>query len=809
MKSTPNIASDLMEKVESWFNRNGMRMYDYQRSCVDAISAGKSGILNAPTGSGKTMALGLPLMLKNASQKGLRILWITPLRALSDDIARALSEAAADCVPMFEVGCRNGDTPEKTRKQQKTNPPQLLVTTPESLHLLMSNKDYRKVLGRIDAVVADEWHELMSSKRGVMMELALAHLRSFRPDLMLWGISATIGNLEEAGRVLLGNIHDENAVQIRSDIPKRIEFITLLPDEVERYPWAGHLGIKMLEKLKPVLQEDGTALIFTNTRSQTEIWYQQLLDAMPELAGLIAMHHGSLSREMRSWVEEALHSGKLRAVVCTSSLDLGVDFRPVDRVIQIGSPKGIARYMQRAGRSGHRPEAISQMYFVPTHSLEILEAYSLRRAITDRCFEARPPLVRCFDVLIQFLVTLACGYGFDEHTLFEQVRSTHAFESIDRDEWNILLAFLLKGGKSLEAYDDFKKLHRDEAGMFRISSRRLAMRHRLSIGAIVSDHNLAVKFMNGTRVGTIEEWFISRLKEGDAFVLAGRKLELVRIEGMTAIVKKSNASRAQVPSWMGGRISLSSEASSYLMEALHSANEDEVEIAAIQPLLKLQEELSSIPGKSQLLMEYFESKEGYHLFVFPFEGRLVHEGLGLITAYRLAQIRPFTFSIAMNDYGFELLSDQPIPVEDGLETDLFQPGQLRDDIQKSINLSEMARRKFRDIAAISGLTFKGYPQRMQKDRHLQASASLFFDVFSDYDRSNLLLQQAYEEVLFQQLEENRLRAVLQRMSNQEVVLKYLKRPSPFCFPIMVDRLNRAQLSNESIEDRIRKMIPDS
>lgn len=798
-----------MDQAEGWFHRNGMRMYDYQSACINAITAGKSGILNAPTGSGKTMALGLPLMLKNTGQKGLRILWITPLRALSDDIARALSEAAADCVPLFEVGCRNGDTPEKIRKQQKTNPPQLLVTTPESLHLLMTNKDYREVLGKLDAVVVDEWHELMSSKRGVMLELALAHLRSFRPELMLWGISATIGNLQEAGRVLLGNQLYENAIQIQSDIPKQIEFITLLPDEVESYPWAGHLGIKMLEKLKPVLQEEGTALIFTNTRSQTEIWYQQLLEAMPELAGLIAMHHGSLSREMRSWVEEALHSGKLRAVVCTSSLDLGVDFRPVDRVIQIGSPKGIARYMQRAGRSGHRPEAISNMYFVPTHSLEILEAYSLRRAIADQCFEARPPLVRCFDVLIQFLVTLSCGSGFDEQALFEQVQSTHAFESIDRDEWNILLAFLLKGGKSLEAYDDFKKLHRDEAGLFRISSRRLAMRHRLSIGAIVSDHNLTVKFMNGTRVGSIEEWFISRLKEGDAFVLAGRKLELVRIEGMTAIVKKSNASKAQVPSWMGGRISLSSEASSYLMEALHSTNQNEVELAAIQPLLKLQDELSSIPGKSQLLMEYFESKEGYHLFVFPFEGRMVHEGLGLITAYRLAQIRPFSFSIAMNDYGFELLSDQPIPVEEGLETDLFQPGNLRDDIQKSINLSEMARRKFRDIAAISGLTFKGYPQKMQKDRHLQASASLFFDVFSDYDRTNLLLQQAYEEVLFQQLEENRLRSVLRRMSDQEIVLNYLKRPSPFCFPIMVDRLNRAQLSNESIEDRIRKMIRDS
>lgn len=798
----------LVDLLAQWYRSRNWHMYDFQQACAAEVEKGKSGMLVAPTGSGKTLALGLPLILhaqRRQNSSGLRILWITPLRALSNDIAAALDEAANELLGKYRVGCRNGDTSEKERTQQKKKAPDLLVTTPESLHLMLSRDQASAYFGFLDAVVIDEWHELIGSKRGVMMELALSRLKGLRPELMIWGISASIGNLEDATQVLLGDQFD-SAVLVRGNIQKKIKYNTLIPEEVERYPWAGHLGIRMLDHLIPVIRNAGSLLIFTNTRSQAEIWYQHLLEAMPELAGQLAMHHGSLSRETRLWVENALHAGQLKAVVCTSSLDLGVDFQPVDQVIQIGSPKGVARYVQRAGRSGHKPEEESIIWFLPTHSLEILEAHALKTAATDAAYESRLPLVRCFDVLMQYCMTLACGEGLDEARTFEEVRSTFAFSSLDRQEWEQGLAFLVEGGKSLEAYEDYKKMERNEQGLHKIASRRMAMRHRLSIGAIAGDHHMSVKWLNGGRLGSIEEWFISKLKEGDAFVFAGQVLELVRTEGMNVLVKRSKAKKAIVPSWMGGRMSLSSEVSDYLLKSIQQEPGAEPELLAVQPLLELQRSMSALPGKEQLLVESFESKDGHHLFLYPFEGRMVNEGLAMLVAYRLAKIRPFTFSISVNDYGFELLSDQEIPLEEGLEEDLFGIQNLHSDLQHSINLSEMARRKFRDIASIAGLTFRGFPGKMQKERHLQASASLFFNVFSDFDPGNLLLKQAYEEVMFQQLEINRLRSVLQRIDASEIKLIQLDRPSPFCFPLMVERLNSTQLSNEKLQDKIRKMI---
>lgn len=796
------VSGDLIQ----WYHSKNWRIYDFQEACALEVANGKSGMLVAPTGSGKTLALGLPMILRTlqAPKAGLKVLWITPLRALSSDISAALEAAANYFDSAYRVACRNGDTPEKERQEQKRKAPQLLVTTPESLHLMLSRSDASAYFSALDAIVADEWHELLGSKRGVMLELAFSRLRSLRPDLLIWGISASIGNIEEAIQVLLGDKATE-AVTVRSQNKKKISFRTLIPDEVERYPWAGHLGIRMLEQLKPVIRNAGSVLIFTNTRSQAEIWYQQLLDTMPELAGQLAMHHGSLSREMRQWVEQALHQGQLKAVVCTSSLDLGVDFQPVDQVVQIGSPKGAARYVQRAGRSGHRPEQESVIWFLPTHSLEILEAHALKTAVQEEVFEQRNPLLRCFDVLMQYCMTLACGEGLDEARIFKEVTQTHAFSSMDRSEWESLLAFLIQGGKSLEAYDDYKKLIRDENGRYKIASRRLAMRHRMSIGAIAGDSHLTVQWMRGGRLGSIEEWFISKLKEGDAFVFAGQVVELIRTEGMNVLVKKSNAKKAIVPSWMGGRMSLSTEVSDFLLRSIHSQDVSEPEVHAVQPILELQKTLSALPGKDVLLVEQFSSRDGHHVFVYPFEGRLVNEGLAMLIAYRLTKIRPFTFSISVNDYGFELLSDQEIPWIEGLEEDLFGTGHLHSDLENSVNLSEMARRKFRDIASIAGLTFKGFPGRIQKERHLQASASLFFNVFSEYDPSNLLLKQAYEEVLYHQLEINRMRRVLERISTSEMKIIPLERPSPFCFPLMVERLNNTQLSNEKLQDKIRKM----
>lgn len=558
--------------------------------------------------------------------------------------------------------------------------------------------------------------------------------------------------------------------------------------------------------LVPIIEQSKTTLIFINTRGMSETWYQTLLTIAPQLAGAIALHHGSIEQELRLWVEDALHTEKLKAVVCTASLDLGVDFRPVDTVIQVGSPKGVARFLQRAGRSGHRPGETSKIYFLPTHSLEIVEAAALKDAIAQKNIESKDPLLLCYDVLLQFMCTLAIGDGFIPQELWKQVKSTYCFADMHETEWQELLQHVVNGGNALAQYDEYKKIEIEE-GVYKIKSRKIAMRHRMHIGTIVSDAMLKVKFMSGGYVGVIEEYFISRLEPGDVFTLAGRNLELVMIKEMTVLVKKSTTKKSIVPSWMGGRMSLTANLGEVLRETFSKALSPNVgyELASLEPLFLLQQQLSHIPQPQELLIEQIVEKDGYHLLVYPFEGRQVHEALSAILAYRIGQITPISFSISMNDYGFELLSDQPIPVDDTNVYDLFSEDNLLIDIQRSINKSEMAKRKFRDIAVIGGLIFQGFPGEQKKARHLQSSASLLFKVFEEYDPNNILLRQAYNEVLLQQMEEVRLRQALLRIAKSKIVIQFPKKLTPLSFPIIVDGLNRNNLSTEKLEDRIQKM----
>lgn len=812
MKSTR--PERIILKARTWFNELGWQVYHFQHEAWAKYLDGYNGIVNAATGSGKTFSLLLPIMLELAeinSKKnaGVRAIWITPIRALSKEIESSAYRINNALHLNLKIAVRTGDTSQADKKKLKSAPPDILITTPESLHLMLAQKGYPDFFSQLKVLVNDEWHELMGSKRGVQMELALSRLKGINPNLQIWGISATIGNMQEALEVLLGNtVNKEKAVIVRSGIRKQLEVISVLPDEIEKMPWAGHLGINLLEKILPIIQQSKSTLIFTNTRSFAEIWYQQMLNKAPELSGLVAMHHGSISAELRSWVEEALHDGKLKAVVCTSSLDLGVDFRPVESIIQIGSPKGVARFMQRAGRSGHQPGAVSKIYFVPTHSLELMEAAALRYAIDHDIVEDRQPHVRSFDVLIQYLLTLAVSDGFKPQEIFEEVKTCYSFQSTTEEEWHWILSFITTGGAALTAYDEYRKVM-VENGVYKIEDRRTALRHRLSIGTIVGDISMYVQYLSGKYLGTIEEWFISRLNPGDVFWFAGKNLEFVRIKDMVVQVRPAKKKSGKVPSWQGGRMPLSSQMSEVIRLQLHEVSQQnypQPELFTLKPLFDLQKERSHLPSSDEFLIEYFQSREGYHLVMYPFEGRLVHEGLGALVAYRISKIQPITFSIAMNDYGFELLSDQEIPVEEALETDVLGLPDLLKDIQASMNNTEMAKRRFRDIAAISGLIFKGFPGKHIKDRHLQASSQLFFNVFHDYENHNLLLRQAYEEVMDFQLEEVRMRKALQRIADQKIVLTRPEKPTPFAFPIIVDRLQREKLSNEKLTDRVKKMM---
>lgn len=801
--------------IESWLQVNDRRPFLFQQQTWEAIQEGRSGLVNAPTGSGKTFSVFIGALIQfinehpgnytSKKKNGLQLMWVTPLRALAKDIGRAMEEVIAQLEMNWKVGIRNGDTDVNERQRQKRQMPEVLIITPESLHLLMAQKGYPELFKTLRIVAVDEWHELIGSKRGVQVELAMSRLVGLQKELQLWGISATIGNLDQARDVLLAPLRSGGEI-IRADIHKKVAIESIIPDEIEKYPWAGHLGLKLADKVLPVLDESQTTLIFINTRGMSELWYQKLLTLAPELAGAIALHHGSIEQELRIWVEESLHTGKLKAVVCTASLDLGVDFRPVETVVQVGSPKGVARFLQRAGRSGHQPDAVSKIYFLPTHSLELVEAAALKEAIAEMFIESREPMMLCYDVLIQYLCTLAISEGFYPDDIFKEVTATHCYGDLNREEWAEILHFITAGGTALQQYDEFKKVEIID-GLYRITSRRTAMRHRLHIGTIVSDPMLKVKFISGGYVGIIEEWFISRLTPGDTFTLAGRVLELVMIKDMTVLVRKSSVKKSIVPSWQGGRMPLSATLGKKLREKLNEAlsrSADDAEVKALEPLFVLQEELSHIPKADELLIEHIETKDGYHLFVYPFEGRLVHEAMAAILAYRISRITPITFSFAMNDYGFELLSDQPIPVDDSNVYELFSPDNLFQDIQRSVNSTEMARRKFRDIAVIGGLIFQGYPGEHKKARHLQSSAGLLFNVFAEYEPGNLLLRQAYNEVMAQQMEEVRLRNMLERIQQSKIVITFPQRLTPFCFPIKVDSM-RENLTSEKLEDRVRRM----
>jgi ATP-dependent helicase Lhr and Lhr-like helicase len=812
------LATEGVARVERWFAGRGWKPFAFQREVWDAYRRGESGLIHAATGTGKTYAAWLgPLLewMEAHPEAGiaegvdhLRVLWITPLRALASDTEASLRTALEGLAVPWSLESRTGDTSAQVRARQRTRLPTALLTTPESLSLLLTRDDAESLFSRLRCVVVDEWHELMGSKRGVQTELCLARLRRWSPGLRTWGLSATLGNLEDAREALLGVGADSALGRVvRGVIPKAITIDSLIPPVIQRFPWAGHLGTQLISQVAAAVDEGESAIVFTNTRSQTEIWYQALLAERPDWAGAMALHHGSLDRDTRDFVEEGLRQGRFRCVVATSSLDLGVDFAPVDRVLQIGSPKGVARLLQRAGRSGHRPGALSRVTCVPTNALELIEVAAARDAAEAGDIESRLPVERPLDVLAQHAVTIAVGGGFRPDELLEEVRGTRAYAGLRDDEWAWVLDFVSRGGAALDAYPEYARVTPGEDGVWRVESAAVARRHRMSVGTIVSDASIAVKYLRGGRLGTVEESFIARLRPGDRFIFAGRPVEFVRVRDMVAWVRAATSSRGAIPRWMGARMPLSTELAAALRRRLEEAGEGVFrgpEMKAIRPILEVQARWSRIPAADELLIERVKSREGHHLFFFPFEGRLVHEGLAALLAYRMSRLQPISFTLAANDYGVELLSPVPAPLEQALEAGLIAPTGLADDVPASLNATEMARRQFREIARVSGLVFPGMPRSGKSARQLQASSGLFFDVFSRFDPGNLLLEQAHREVLERQLESSRLGRMLDRLSRSRIVITEPKRTPPLAFPLLVDR-TRVKLSSESLGDRVRRM----
>ncbi len=806
------------QTILDYFESRGQKPFRFQQNAWKAYEEGSSGLVHSATGTGKTLAVWLGPILewlrqnKNRdewnpkSPPALRVLWITPLKALAADTENALRAPLESMRLPWRLESRTGDSRASIKAKQLKQLPTALITTPESLCLLLTHAPLQTQLSALEGVIVDEWHELLGSKRGIQVELALARLRKLNPSLRIWGLSATLGNLTEAGQALVGCKPIKPCRIIHGTIRKRLRIESLIPERIERFPWSGHIGARMVPQVSKEIEQVKSALVFANTRSQTEIWYQRLLQHRPDWAGQIAVHHGSLDASVREWVEKELRSGRLRAVICTSSLDLGVDFSAVDLVMQIGSPKGSARLLQRAGRSGHQPGAESRLVFIPTNALELVELAAAKAAIKQGKMEARPLLSKPLDVLVQHVVTIAIGGGFTSENLLQEVRTTQAYRFLTSEEWQWVLTFVVHGGSSLGAYPEFHRVQLAD-DRYHVSMQRIITLHRFNIGTIVSDTAIKVKYVRGGTIGMVEETFLSKLKRGDRFLLAGKLVELVVIRDNIAYVRRSKGKPNSIPRWAGGRMPLSSELCMSLREKINEASHGHLlgpEMRSLKSLFDLQQRWSLLPQADELLIEMIGDRSGSQVFLFPFEGRLVHEGMASLLAYRLTRQQPTTLSMACNDHGIVLQSPHPIAIEKAISEGLFSTDHLEEDIHQSMNANAMAKRQFRQIARVSGLIQSGPPGQRKSTSYVQASSNLFFDLFCEYDPTNLLLEQCRREVLEQQFEWTRLDRVLKRLQQATIRLTYPTRVTPFAFSLMVDKF-RERVSSETLSQRIARM----
>lgn len=794
--------------LAAWFAARGWKPAPFQRETWRRYLDGESGLLHTPTGSGKTLAaFGGPLLEALAGDapmapgEGPRVLWVTPLRALAADTTRALTQTAADMGLAWTVALRTGDASARDKRLARQGKAQALVITPESLALLLSYADASSRFRALRCIVVDEWHELLGNKRGVLLQLCLARLRRLSPGVRTWGLSATLGNLDEARAVLLP--HAPGSALVAGARPRRMQLSTLLPERSRALPWAGHLGLSQLERVFKRLFDVRATLLFTNTRAQAELWHRALESIWPGAPATLALHHGSLDPKLRAAVEQGLRDGTVRCVVATSSLDLGVDFPAVDQVLQIGSPKGVARLLQRAGRARHRPGESGNVVCVPAQALELIEYAAARQAIARGEIESRPPPVGSLDVLAQHAVTLALGGGFEADELYREVRGTHAYAALDAATWRAVLDFIVQGGRALAKYPDYQRVVRDDDGRYRVRDRRVAFRHRLSIGTITADGAVAVRYLRGGSLGSVEEGFLARLRRGDRFQFAGRTLELVRLEGMVAYVRRAKGGDGPVATWQGGRMPLSTQLASEV-ESLYSHPGPHPEMRAVEPLLRIQAQASALPDRGRLVAERIGSRRGMHLFLFPFAGRAVHEGIAAMIALRWGRRQANTISYTVNDYGLMLTLAEPAALDDALLRQLLSPDNMADDLRDGVNLGEMARRQFREIARVAGLLTPSLPgQAARSLRQVQASSGLLYDVLRRYDPDHRLLAQAEREVFELQLEAPRLLAALHDCQRRELLLREPRALTPLSFPLWTESM-RGQLSTETWQARVRR-----
>ena len=794
MTSPAGGKSKLPPRFQAWFHGRGWTPHDYQLAMFDQPE--QAALLIAPTGGGKTLAGFLPSLVALAdtpedSKPALHTLYISPLRALAVDVRRNLETPVAEMGLHIRVEARTGDTPASRRARQREKPPHILMTTPESLALLLSYEDSDRLFGSLSTIIVDEVHSLAGTKRGDLLSLGLARLQSLAPQCRRVGLSATVARPAELASWFSPTGEADGVRVIEGGNRRPAEISILVPQA--RIPWAGHMALYAMPEVYEAIKKGGTTLVFVNTRAQAELVFQELWD-LNEDGLAIALHHGSLAVEQRRKVEAAMAKGVLKAVVCTSSLDLGIDWGAVDLVIQVGAPKGATRLVQRIGRSNHRPDLPSRAILVPGNRFEFLECQAAIEAIAAKELDGAPPYPGGLDILAQHLLGRACAGPFDADEFYREVTRANPYRELPRRDFDEVLNFVESGGYALRAYDRFKRLRRLEDGRYAVSSPAELRRYRMNVGTIVDAPMVRVKLKRGAALGEIEEYFVQGLTQGDTFVFAGRMLQYEGMRETTAIVTPGKGEDPKVPAYMGGRLPLTTELATRVRGLLARPDAWRRLSPEVAEWLRIQRWRSVMPPRDGLLVETFPRGRKHFLVAYCFEGRNAHQTLGMLLTKRMerAGLKPLGF--VATDYVLAVWSLRPARDMAAL----FDQDMLGDDLEDWLADSSMLKRTFRTVAVIAGLIERRHPGEEKTRRQVTFGSDLIYDVLRKHEPDHLLLRATRQDAARGLTDVRRLADMLTRVQGR-IVHRDLDRISPLAVPVLLE-IGRESVHGAAVDE---------
>jgi ATP-dependent Lhr-like helicase len=781
--------------LTGWMQERGWDYHTHQLEVLKGFQEGKDVLLTAPTGGGKTLSGFLPVFMnlhqRGYDFKGLHTVYISPLKALAADIHRNLEKPIDDLKLAIRHETRTGDTPSHKRARQKAKPPHILLTTPESLALLLSYPEAAEMFANLKAIIIDEIHALMHSKRGDLLSLNLSVLESLAPDAQRIGLSATVADPEEALSWL--SRRKRVLVEARAGATPEVKILLGLG----RMPWSGHMATYALPEVYAEIVKAGKSVVFVNTRAQAELMFQGLWKINDKNLK-IAVHHGSLEPAIRRKVESMMAQGALDCVVATSSLDLGLDWADVSLVVQIGAPKGVSRLLQRVGRSNHRMDEPSRAILVPANRFEYLECLAAQKAIMQRTMDGMPPKKGSLDVLAQHIIGQGCRAPFDPDQVYAQTLRAYPYHDLPRETFDKVLAFTVNGGYALRGYDRFHRLIVNEDGLYQIANKKFVQLYRMNIGTIVESPMLKIKLKQRT-LGTIEESFIQNMSKGDTFLFAGEVLRYESIHDMNVMVSRTKDDTAKIPSYAGGKMPLSSHLSEIVRGMLYHRTEWDDYPERVSEWLFHQQEQSVMPKPDHLLVETFPRQGRYYMVAYPFEGRAAHQTMGFLLMRRLQRIGARPMGFVASDYGIALWSFKPITDMEWL----FREDMLGDDLEEWLKETPLLKRMFRDSAVISGLVERSYPGQRKTGKQMTFSTDLIYDVLQKYEPDHILLQAAYQDAAGGLIDLQRLSTMLERIQGK-IDHHRLEKVSPLAVPLILEisreSMVRKELNEYAMED---------